>query len=100
MLITDDVHGNANPELVPTAQRVNSVLMPILQREMIPVVTGFIGATADGVTTTLGRGGTDYTASVLSALLGADELWIWTDVDGIMSADPRHQRHARVYRLG
>ena len=96
VLITDDVHGNANPELVPTAQRVNSVLMPILQRDMIPVVTGFIGATAAGVTTTLGRGGTDYTASVLSALLGADELWIWTDVDGIMSADPRQQRHARL----
>ena len=96
VLITDDVHGNANPELVPTAQRVNSVLMPILQRDMIPVVTGFIGATAGGVTTTLGRGGTDFTASVLSALLGADELWVWTDVDGIMSADPRQQRQARL----
>ena len=96
VLITDDVHGNANPELIPTSQRVNSVLMPILQRDMIPVVTGFIGATAGGVTTTLGRGGTDYTASVLSALLDADELWIWTDVDGIMSADPRQQPHARV----
>ncbi|MCY4060788.1 MAG: aspartate kinase [Chloroflexi bacterium] len=98
VLITDDVHGNANPELIPTAQRVNSVLVPILQRDMIPVVTGFIGATADGVTTTLGRGGTDYTASVLSALVGADELWIWTDVAGIMSADPRQQQNARVIR--
>ncbi len=96
VLITDDVHGNANPELVPTAQRVNSVLAPILQREMIPVVTGFIGATVNGVTTTLGRGGTDYTASVLSALLGADELWIWADVDGLMSADPRQHKQARV----
>lgn len=96
VLITDDVHGNANPELVATAQRVNTVLMPILQRNMIPVVTGFVGATAAGATTTLGRGGTDYTASVISALLGADELWIWTDVDGLMSADPRRQRNARV----
>ncbi len=96
VLITDDVHGNANPELVLTAQRVNNVLLPILQRDMIPVVTGFIGATAGGVTTTLGRGGTDFTASVLSALLDADELWVWTDVDGIMSADPRQQRQARL----
>lgn len=96
LLVTDDVHGNANPELGPTAQRVNTVLIPILQRKMIPVVTGFIGATAAGATTTLGRGGTDYTASVVSALLGADELWIWTDVDGMMSADPRRQPNARV----
>ena len=96
LLVTDDVHGNANPELGPTAQRVDSVLIPILQRKIIPVVTGFIGATAEGATTTLGRGGTDYTASVVSALLGADELWIWTDVDGMMSADPRRQRNARV----
>jgi len=96
LLVTDDVHGNANPELGPTAQRVNTVLIPILQRKMIPVVTGFIGATAAGATTTLGRGGTDYTASVISALLGADELWIWTDVDGMMSADPRRERNAQV----
>ena len=96
VLITDAVHGNAKPELLLTSQRVNNVLAPILQRGMIPVVTGFIGATAAGVTTTLGRGGTDYTASVISALLGADELWIWTDVDGMMSADPRQQKNARV----
>ena len=96
LLVTDDVHGNANPDLAPTAQRVNTVLIPILQRKMIPVVTGFIGATAAGATTTLGRGGTDYTASVISALLCADELWIWADVDGMMSADPRRQRNARV----
>ena len=96
LLITDDVHGNANPELGPTAERIDSVLLPILQRDMIPVVTGYIGATATGATTTLGRGGTDYTASVVSALLGADELWIWTDVDGMMTADPRQQRNALV----
>lgn len=95
VLITDDVHGNANPLFGPTAQRVNAVLMPILQRDMVPVVTGYIGATAAGETTTLGRGGTDYTASVISALLGAEELWIWTDVDGMMSADPRQLPGAR-----
>ena len=96
ILITDDVHGNANPNTDLTARRVSELLAPMLQRDMIPVVTGYIGATADGKTTTLGRGGTDYTASVVSALLGADELWIWTDVDGMMSADPRELSNARV----
>ena len=96
VLITDDVYGNANPDLELTARRVNDLLIPMLERDMIPVVTGFIGATADGQTTTLGRGGTDFTASVLSALLNADELWIWTDVDGMMSADPRELSNAQV----
>ncbi len=96
VLVTDEVYGNANPNLALTSQRVNELLVPMLQRNMIPVVTGFIGATVNGKTTTLGRGGTDYTASVISALLGADELWIWTDVDGMMTADPRELRNARV----
>lgn len=96
LLVTDDVHGNANPELALTGQRVDSVLLPMLQRDMVPVITGYIGATPAGLTTTLGRGGTDYTASVISALTAADELWIWTDVAGMMSADPRQQRNARV----
>ena len=56
---------------------------------VVPVVTGFNGATADGRPTTLGRGGSDFSASILAAALDAAELWIWTDVDGIMSADPR-----------
>lgn len=96
VLITDDVHGNANPDFGLTAQRIEAVLLPILRRDMIPVVTGYIGATAAGVTTTLGRGGTDYTASVICAALEADELWIWTDVDGMMTADPRQCSDARV----
>jgi aspartate kinase len=96
VLVTDDVHGNANPKWLLTAQRVEAVLGPILERDMVPVVTGYIGATAAGVTTTLGRGGTDYTASVLSALHRAEELWIWTDVNGMMSADPRQLSGARV----
>ncbi len=96
LLITDDVHGNANPNLELTARRVDDLLLPLLRRGMIPVVTGYIGATADGATTTLGRGGTDFTASVLSALIGADELWIWTDVDGMMSADPREVPDAHI----
>ena len=96
IIITDDVHGNANPDLDQTTRRVADVLLPMLQRDMIPVVTGFIGATLQGKTTTLGRGGTDYTASVISALLDVDELWIWADVDGMMSADPREVPEARV----
>ncbi len=96
LLVTDDVFGNANPKLELTAQRVERVLLPMLQRDILPVVTGFIGATAQGETTTLGRGGTDYTASVLCALLAADELWLWTDVNGLMSADPREAPEAQV----
>ncbi len=96
VLVTDDVYGNANPDLQLTARRVDQVLTPMLERDIIPVVTGFIGATANGETTTLGRGGTDYTASVLCALLDVDELWLWTDVDGMMSADPRELSNAQV----
>ncbi len=96
VIITDAVHGNANPDFALTARAVNSLLLPMLQRDMLPVVTGYIGATATGETTTLGRGGTDFTASVLSALLEAQELWLWTDVDGLMSADPSIVPAARV----
>lgn len=96
ILVTDDAYGNANPNLALTRQRVNQTLRPMLGRDMIPVVTGFIGATVNGETTTLGRGGTDYTASVLSALLDADELWIWSAVDGMMSADPHELQDAQV----
>ena len=96
ILITDAVYGNANPDFDRTVRRVNELLVPMLQRNMVPVVTGFIGATPEGNTTTLGRGGTDYTASVISALLKAHELWIWTDVDGMMSADPRQVKEARI----
>ena len=96
IIITDDVHGNAHPDLEQTARRVNDVILPMLEREIVPVVTGFIGATPQGITTTLGRGGTDYTASIVSALLNADELWIWSDVDGMMSADPREAPAART----
>jgi len=96
VLVTDDLHGNANPLFEPTGQKALDTLLPILQRDMAPVITGYIGATAQGATTTLGRGGTDYTASVISRALGADELQIWTDVDGMMTADPRALPAARV----
>ncbi len=61
----------------------------MLDSGIVPVVTGFIGATKDGITTTLGRGGSDYSAALIGASLKAKEVWIWTDVDGVMTADPR-----------
>lgn len=89
VVVTDAIFGNANPLMGLTRERAAQVLGPHLDAGLIPVVTGFNGATADGKPTTLGRGGSDFSASILAAALDAKELWIWTDVDGIMSADPR-----------
>lgn len=89
VIVTDAVFGNASPQMAATASRCAEKLIPLLQAGVFPVVTGFNGATADGRPTTLGRGGSDYSASILASALDAAELWIWTDVDGIMSADPR-----------
>ena len=89
IVVTDAVFGNASPLMEPTRAKARARLLPLLERGILPVVTGFNGATADGRPTTLGRGGSDFSASILSAALDAAELWIWTDVDGIMSADPR-----------
>jgi len=89
LIVTDAVFGSASPLMPQTTQKARKRLLPLLRRGVLPVVTGFNGATADGRPTTLGRGGSDFSASILSAALGARELWIWTDVDGIMTADPR-----------
>lgn len=89
VIVTDAVFGNATPLLEPTRQKANQALRPLLEEGRLPVVTGFNGATADGRPTTLGRGGSDFSASILAGALDASELWIWTDVDGIMTADPR-----------
>lgn len=89
LLITDDAFGHANPLLELTRERVEQQLVPRMRYGTVPVVTGFVGSTADGVTTTLGRGGSDYSAAVFAAVLGADECRIYTDVSGVMSADPR-----------
>ena len=89
LIVTDANYQHANPQVVETRARVSSRLLPLVERGAIPIVTGFIGATAGGVTTTLGRGGSDYSAALLGQALDADEVWIWTDVDGVMSADPR-----------
>ena len=95
-IATDAVFGNATPLLEPTRERVAKVLRPLLDQRTLPVVTGFNASTLDGQPTTLGRGGSDFSASILAAVLDAEELWIWTDVDGIMSADPRLVKNARV----
>jgi aspartokinase/homoserine dehydrogenase 1 len=88
LILTDSRHGNATVQFDATYGRVREVLQPAAR--IACVVPGFIGATAEGVTTTLGRDGSDYTASLIAAALQADELEIWTDVDGVMSADPRY----------
>jgi len=89
IIVTDDQFQSAHPDMEATTRRVHLHLKPLLQEGVIPVVTGFIGATPQGIPTTLGRGGSDYSAAILAAALPADEVWIWTDVDGVMTADPR-----------
>ena len=97
LIVTDDRFGDAAPEMAPTRDRVREHLLPALERGAVPVVTGFIGATERGATTTLGgRGGSDYSAAVLGAVLDADAVHIYTDVDGVMSTDPRLVPDARV----
>lgn len=90
IIVTDSFHGSAEPIARPTRERCESLIRPLLHEGKIPVVTGFIGATQDGVPTTLGRGGSDYSATILGAALEADEVIIWTDVNGVLTADPRH----------
>jgi len=80
----------------PTGEKVTQNLLPLLEEGIIPIVTGFIGATEDGITTTLGRGGSDYSAAILGDALDAEEVWTWTDVDGVMTADPRTVPDAQV----
>lgn len=88
LVVTDSYYGAAEPWMDSTRERCGSRLQPLLQRGIVPVVTGFIGATEEGVLTTLGRGGSDYSATILGAALDADEVVIWTDVDGLLTADP------------
>ncbi|HEY8759024.1 MAG TPA: aspartate kinase [Candidatus Limnocylindria bacterium] len=95
LVVTDDAFGHANPLLEITRDRIESQLVPRIRYGTVPVVTGFVGSTVDGVTTTLGRGGSDYSAAVLAAALGAAECRIYTDVSGVMSADPRIVPDAR-----
>jgi aspartate kinase len=96
LIVTDSFHGGAEPQADATRQRSHARIGPILSAGQVPVVTGFIGATADGVLTTLGRGGSDYSATILGAALDAEEIIIWTDVEGVLTADPRLVSEART----
>jgi bifunctional aspartokinase / homoserine dehydrogenase 1 len=95
-LITDGVFGNASPLMDESRRRAQEVFSPLIASKTIPVVTGFFGASEAGVVTTLGRGGSDYAATILGALLDVSEVMIWTDVDGVLSADPRLVPEART----
>ena len=96
LVVTTDQFGGAEPLMEETRAKTRARLEPSIAKGEIPVVTGFIGATVDGVMTTLGRGGSDYSASIIGAALDADEVWIWTDVDGVMTANPTEVPEART----
>ena len=87
-IITDAAHTRATPLWEETNQRLESVLIPLLKAGRVPVLGGFIGSTRDGIPTTLGRGGSDFSAAIVGAALRAQRIEIWTDVDGVMSTDP------------
>jgi len=95
-LITDETYGRATPLLPDTEQRTRAELAPLLERGMVPVLGGYIAATREGVTTTLGRGGSDYSAALVGAAVAAAEIQIWTDVSGVLTADPRVVPGART----
>jgi aspartate kinase len=88
-IITDEEHTSAAPLLRESFKRTEDELRPLVNGGVAPVLGGFIGATLQGATTTLGRGGSDYTAALIGAALKVDEIQIWTDVTGVLTADPR-----------
>ena len=96
-IVTDSNFGEASPLMNVTKHQVKERIEPLLERRIVPVVTGYIAATQDDVTTTLGRGGSDYTATIIGAALAADEVWIWTDVDGLMTSDPKIVPSAKMW---
>jgi aspartate kinase len=96
VFITDDCFMSADPQIDAIAEAARDVVQPLIQRGKVPVLGGFIGRTAGGITTTLGRGGSDYSASLLGAALHADSIEIWTDVDGMLTGDPRVVKGSRL----
>jgi bifunctional aspartokinase / homoserine dehydrogenase 1 len=89
LIVTDDFHGGAEPLMEQTRAKSQARVLPLLLKGTVPVVTGFLGASLAGELTTLGRGGSDYSATILGAALDAHEVIIWTDVEGVLTADPR-----------
>lgn len=98
LIVTDSRFGSAAPLLDPTRVKARETLAPLFDSGTLPIVTGFFGADTNGLTTTLGRGGSDFSASILANALQADEVWLWTDVSGVLTADPRLVSDARTLR--
>ncbi|MCS6880541.1 MAG: aspartate kinase [Oscillochloridaceae bacterium] len=96
LIITDERYGAASPLMDETRERSRERLLPLLAEGVVPVVTGFIGATRAGVPTTLGRGGSDYSCAILGAVLDADEVWFWKEVDGVLTTNPNVVPEART----
>jgi len=96
VVVTDETFGRAHPLVRETEERVRARLLPAVEAGKVPVLGGFIAGTRDGVTTTLGRGGSDWSAALVGALLPAEEIQIWTDVDGMLTVDPRTVKSARL----
>jgi aspartate kinase len=94
-MITDDKYTKAAPLFHFTEERAKKIILPLVQDNYVVVTQGFIGATEKGITTTIGRGGSDYSASIIGSLLDAEEIQIWTDVDGVLTADPSIVPEAR-----
>lgn len=95
-VITNAHYQHAHPDFKVTTEKTRAILNPLLDAGIVPVTTGFIGATPEGVITTLGRGGSDYSAAIIGSALPADDVWIWTDVDGVMTTDPRIVKSAQT----
>ncbi len=96
LILTDSSYQNAAPDMEQTRKKTRAVLLPLLEDKIVPVITGFIGANEKGIITTLGRGGSDYSGAIIGTCLDSAEVWIWTDVDGVMTTDPRIVKDARV----
>ncbi len=95
-IVTDDHFGDANPLMNVSIHQISQNLDPLLEEHIVPVIGGFIASTQDGVQTTLGRGGSDYTASIIGSGIKADEVWVWKDVDGLMTANPKIVKSAKM----
>jgi len=95
-IVTNAHFQHAHPDFKVTTEKTRQALNPLMDAGIVPVTTGFIGATPEGAITTLGRGGSDYSAAIIGSVLPADDVWIWTDVDGVMTTDPRIVKDART----
>jgi len=93
---TDNHFGEAAVDFEYSNKAIYETIVPLVEKGVVPVVTGFIASTEDGITTTIGRSGSDYTGSIVGAAINSREIWIWTDVDGVMTADPRVVKTAQV----